>query len=92
VRRLAEEVDADVFDGSLNSIEASSLALRVYLVDEVVDLTLVRLEPWVDVGLVDVNGALLTRHDQVKVQRKAHPGIEWHPVENEVELRLNDEE
>ena len=92
MRRLAEEVDTDVFDGGLDSIEAGSFALGVDLMDQVVDLALVRLKPWVDVGLVDVNGALLARHDEVKVQCKTHPGVERHPVKNEVELRLNHEE
>lgn len=92
MRRLAEEVDANVLDGSLHGIEAGSLALGVYLVDQVVDLALMRLEPWVDVSLINVDGALLARHDEVEVQCKAHPGVERHPVENEVELRLNHEE
>ena len=92
MRRLAEEVDADVLDGRLNSIETGSLALGVDVVDQVVDLALVGLKPWVNVGLVDVNGALLARHDKVEVQCEAHPGVEWYPVENEVELRLNHEE
>jgi hypothetical protein len=92
MRRLAEEVDADILDGRLNSIEAGSLALGVYLVNQVVNLALVRLEPWVDISLVNVNGALFARHDEVEVQCKAHPGVEWHPVENEVELRFNHEE
>jgi hypothetical protein len=92
MRRLAEEVDADVLDGRLNGVEAGSFALGVDIVDQVVDLALVGLKPWVNVGLVDVNGALLARHDEVEVQCEAHPGVEWYPVENEVELRLNHEE
>ena len=92
MRRLAEEIDADVLDGGLNSIEAGGLALGVYLMNQVVDLALMRLQPRVDIGLVDVNGALFAGHDEVEVQCKTHPGVEWHPVKNEVELRLNHEE
>ena len=79
MRRLAEEIDADVLDGGLNSIEAGGLALGVYLMNQVVDLALMRLQPRVDIGLVDVNGALFAGHDEVEVQCKTHPGVEWHP-------------
>lgn len=70
---LAEEVDADVFDGGLDGVEASCLAFDVEVRDQVVDLALVAFKPWVDVGLVDVDGALLAGHDEVEVKTQAHP-------------------
>ena len=89
MRSLAEEVDTDVFNGRLHRIEASSLAFGVYLMNEFIDLALVRLEPWVDIGLVDVDGALLAWHDEVEVQAETHPRVEGHPVKDKVEVRLN---
>lgn len=88
MRSLAEEVDTDVFDGRLHGVKASGLAFGVYLMDEFIDLALVRLEPGVDVGLVDVDGALLAWHDEVEVQAETHPRVEGHPVKDEVEVRL----
>lgn len=92
MRSLAEEIDTNVFNGCLHSVEAECLAFDVHLVDQVVDLALVTLKPWVDVGLVDVDRALLARHDEVQVDCEAHPGVERYPVEDEVELRLNQQE
>ena len=92
MRSLAEEVDTDVFDGRLHGIEASSLAFGVHLMDKFIDLALVRLEPWVNVGLVDIDGPLLAWHDEVEVQAKTHPRVEGHPVKDEVEVRLNQQE
>lgn len=86
---LTEEVDTDVLNGCLHSVEAECLALDVHLVNQVVDLALMALEPWVDVCLVDVDRALLARHDEVQVDCEAHPGVERYPVKDEVELRLN---
>lgn len=92
MRRLAKEVDADVLVGGLYSIEPSGLALGVHLMDQVIDLALVQFEPWVHVGLIDVNRTLLAWHDKVEVHAETEPRIEGHPVQNEVELRLNHEE
>lgn len=86
---MAEKVDTDVFDSSLYSIEASSLALGVHLVDQLIDLALVRLEPWVYICLVDVDRALLARHDKVEVHAETHPRVERHPIENEVQVRFD---
>ena len=86
---LAEEVDADVFNSRLHSIEASGLAFGVNFVDKFIDLALVRLEPWVNVGLVDIDGTLLAWHDEVEVQAETHPRVEGHPVKDKVEVRLN---
>jgi len=89
---LTKEVDPNVFNGSLHSVEAGSFAFGVNLVDEFVNLTLVRLEPWVNVDLVEVDRALFAWHDEVEVQTETHPGVEGYPVEDEVEVRLNQQE
>jgi hypothetical protein len=86
VGSLAEEVDTDVFDGGLHSVETSSLALGMQLVDQVIDLALVQLEPRVNISLVYVDRALPARHDEVQVYSETHPRVEGHPVENEVEV------
>lgn len=89
---LAEEVDADVFNSRLHSIEASGLSFGMDLMDEFINLALVRLKPWVNVSLVNVDGTLLAWHDEVEVQSKTHPRVEGHPVKDEVEVRLNQQE
>lgn len=50
------------------------------------------LQERVDVVLVDHRGALLPRRDEVAVDGEPDPGVEGHPVEDEVELGFGEEE
>lgn len=45
----------------------------------------------VNVGLIDPDATLLTGGNEVEVQAQAEPAVEWNPVEDEVELVLNEE-
>jgi hypothetical protein len=46
-----------------------------------------------DVCKIQCCGTLLRRwKDQVQVQEEAKPRVEWHPAENEIEMRLGQEE
>ena len=57
-----------------------------------IDLSLMLFQEWVNVGLVKEDAALLTRCDQIKVDAQPEPAVEGHPVEDEVELVLDQEE
>lgn len=91
-RRLAQELRPDVFDRLLDGIHTRRLRLRVPVADHLVDLPLMLFQERMDVGFVDVDGALLPGQDEVEVDAEADPGIERDPVEDEVELGLYEEE
>lgn len=91
MRSLAEEVDADVLDGGLNGVQARCLAFGVKFGNQVINLPFMAFQPRADVGLVDVDGALFAGHDEVEVHTETHPRVERYPVEDEVQVRLDQE-
>lgn len=91
-RLLTEYVDADVFDGLFHDVQAGALGSVVGVADHAVDLAFMLGEERVDVGLVDEDAALFTWEDQVEVDAEADPRVERDPVEDKVELVLDDKE
>ena len=90
--RLTQHLHPDVFYTPLDHIQASGLRFRMTFADSAIDLALVLLQKGVDVLFVEEDGSLLSGQNKVEVQCEAHPRVEWDPIEDEVELRLDQQE
>ena len=80
------------FNSVLEVLEAGSTCTVVCLGDEVFDFGLMTGDGRLEVGEVEIGGALHAWEDEVEVGKEAEPGEEGNPGGDEIEVRFDEME